>query len=92
MQGIRHCLFCDNPSYPNDEDHVTDRVVGRRKRCKGVLRLDKLTKHIKDKHPECIPPEGRSIPQMGFTMTGADASPHSPKLVPADDGNIGPEM
>ena len=27
-----------------------------------------------------------------FTMTGADTSPRSPEPVPADDGNIGPEL
>ena len=66
-----NCLFCDTSSYPDDEEHATERV-GRTKRCKGVLRLDKLMSHIKDKHPECIPAEGRSLLDMGFTTTRTD--------------------
>jgi len=65
------CLFCDTSSYPDDEEHVAERV-GRTKRCKGVLRLDKLVSHIKNKHPECIPAEGISLLDMGFTTTRAD--------------------
>jgi hypothetical protein len=67
---IVNCLFCDTSSNPDAEEHVAD-SVGRRKRCKGFLRLDKLTKHIKDKHLECLPTEGTSLLRMGFTMTMA---------------------
>jgi hypothetical protein len=42
------CLFCDTSSYPDDAEYGGERV-GKQKRCKGVLRLDKLLKHIKDK-------------------------------------------
>jgi len=45
------CLFYDTSSYPNAAEYGGERV-GTQKRCKGVLRLDKLLKHIKDKHPE----------------------------------------
>ena len=38
------CLFCDTSSYLDDEAHRVERV-GRNKRCKGVVRLDKLVKH-----------------------------------------------
>jgi hypothetical protein len=83
------CLFCDTSSYPDDEEHVAERV-GRTKRCKGVLRLDKLTSHIKDKHPECIPAEGRSLLDMGFTTTRADDGPNGPESTLVDDDPMGP--
>jgi hypothetical protein len=78
------CLFCDTSSYPDDAEYGGDRV-GRQKRCKGVLRLDKLLKHIKDKHPESIPAEGRSLLAMGFTRTGGDDRPNSPEMSAGDD-------
>ncbi len=60
-------------------------AVGRQKRCKGVLRLDKLVKHIKDKHPENIPAEERSLLAKGFTRTGGDDRPNSPEMSVDDD-------
>ncbi len=48
------CLFCDTSSYLDDEEQIAERV-GITKRCKGVMRLDKLMTHIKAKHQECIP-------------------------------------
>ena len=73
------CLLCDTSSYPDDADHAVERV-GRNKRCKGVVRLDKLMKHITSAHPECIPAEGRSLLDMGFTMeTGGDVALDSPE-------------
>ena len=48
------CLFCDTSSYPDDEEHVAERV-GRTKQCKGVLRLDKLMTHIKAKQRPILP-------------------------------------
>ena len=77
--------ICDTSSYPDDEDHVVERP-GRNKRCKGVMRLDKLLIHIKAKHPESIPAKGRSLLQMGFTR----ATPAPPTDLPDEvdgDGN-----
>ena len=85
------CLFCDTSSYPDDVEHVVERV-GRTKRCQGVLRLDKLMRHIKDKHPECILAEGISLLDMGFTMTRADDGPKDPKLAPVEDDPMGPDL
>ena len=85
------CLFCDTSSYPDDEEHVAERV-GRTKRCKGVLRLDKLVSHIKDKHPECIPAEGRSLLDMVFSTTRADDGPNGPESTPVDDDPMGPDL
>jgi len=79
------CLFCDTSSYPNDEEHAGGRV-GRQKWCKGVLRLGKLLKHVKDKHPECLPTEGRSLLSMGFTRTSGDVGRNNPEM-PADDAD-----
>jgi len=62
------CLFRDMSSYPNDAEHGVIVRVGKHKRCKGVIRLDKLAKHINKTHPECIPAEGRSLFDMGSTM------------------------
>jgi hypothetical protein len=78
-----NCLFCDTSSYLDDDEHAGGRV-GRQKRCKGILRLDKLLKHIKDKHPECLPTEGRSLLSMGFTRAGGDVCRNISEL-PADD-------
>jgi hypothetical protein len=30
-------------------------------RCKGLIRLDNLAKHINKTHPKCIPVEGKSL-------------------------------
>ncbi len=43
-----------------------------------------LLKHIKHKHPECLPTEGRSLLSMGFTRIGGDVGRNNPEL-PADD-------
>ena len=85
------CLFCDTSSNPDDEEHIAERV-GRTKRCKGVLRLDKLMSHIKDKHPECIPAKGRSLFDMGSTKTRADDGPNGPESAPVDDDPMGPDL
>ena len=82
------CLYCDTSSFPDDEEHAGERV-GRNKRCKGVLRLDKLMKHIKSNHADCIPSEGRSLLRMGFTTTRADDGrniPNNPGFLSTDDG------
>ena len=52
---------------------------------KGVLRLDKLMRHINYKHPEFIHAEGRSLLDMGFTMTRADDGPSGPESAPVDE-------
>ena len=81
------CLWCDTSSYPDDAEHSAE-TVGRNKRVKGVMRLDKLMKHISKDHPECIPAEGRSLLDMGFTMdTGGEvsAAQHTPEHFAADD-------
>ena len=81
------CLFCDTSSYPDDAEQEVGRV-GRHKRCRGVIRLDKLAKHINKTHPECIPAEGRSLLVMGFTMeTGGDVPPPSLEM-PVDDASL----
>ena len=49
------CLFSNTSSFPDDEEHAGERVGKINKRCKGVLRLNKLTKHIKYNHADCIP-------------------------------------
>ena len=78
-------LFCDTSRYPDDAAHAAERV-GRNKRCKGVVRLDKLMKHITTAHPDRIPAEGRSRLDMGFTMgNGGDVAPESPELTTVDD-------
>ena len=59
--------------------------VGMQKRCKRVLRLDKILKHIKDKHPESIPKEGRSLLAMVFTRRGGDDRHNSPEMSADDD-------
>ncbi len=75
------CLFCDTSSYPNDAEHGVVRAASRQKRCKGVIRLDKLAKHINKTHPECIPADSLSLVDMGFTMEiGGDAAPNSPEM------------
>ena len=58
-------------------------------RCSSA-RQSKLVSHIKDKHPECIPAEGRSLLDMGFTTTRADVGPNGPESPPVDDDPIGP--
>ena len=84
------CLLCDTSSYPDDAEHGVGRV-GRQKRCKGVLRLDKLLKHIKDKHPRSIQAEGRSLLAMGFSRTIVDDGRNHPDLSVVDDDN-GPNI
>ncbi len=59
------------------------------KRCKGVLRLDKLMTHIKATHPECISAEGMSLLGMGFTITGADEGANVSATSPVDDDDSG---
>ncbi len=75
-------------SHIYDEEHAGARL-GINKRCKGVLRLDKLMKHIKFNHADCIPSEGRSLLRMGFTTTRADDGrniPNNPGFLSTDDG------
>jgi hypothetical protein len=86
------CLFCDTSSYPDDEEHVAERI-DMTTRCKGVLHLDKLRTHIKAKHPECIPTEGRSLLGKDFTITGAkDYSTNVSEPSPVGDGHFGPDL
>jgi len=56
------------------------------KRCKGVVRLDKLMKHITNAHPECIMSEGKSLLDMGFMLeTSGDVAPDIHELLAGDD-------
>jgi hypothetical protein len=86
------CMFCDTSSYLDDAKHVVVRI-GRHKRCKGVIHLDKLAKHINKTHPECIPAEGRSQLDMGFTMEkNGDDAPNSPAVSVGDDSQNRPGL
>ncbi len=49
-------------------------------------------RHINDKHPECIPAEGISLLDMGFTTTSADDGPNGPEYAPVDDDPMGPDI
>ncbi len=83
-KGLVSCLFSDTSSYTNDAEQGVVRVDGH-KRCKRVIRLDKLAKHINKTHPEYIPAEGMSLLDMGFTMkAGGDVPPPSSEM-PVDD-------
>ena len=77
--------------YPNDEEHVVERV-GMTKRCKGVLHLDKLTTHIRAKHPEYILAKGMSLLGMGFTITSADEYPNVSEPLPVADHQFGLDL
>ena len=85
------CLWCDTSSYPDDAEHSAE-TVGRNKRVKGVMRLDKLMKHISKDYPECISAEGRSLLDMGFTTRRADDGPNGPQLDVVDDDPMGPDL
>jgi hypothetical protein len=87
------CLFCDTSIYPDDAKHGVGKV-GRQKRCKGVLRLDKLLKHIEDNHPRSIQVEGRSLLAMSFSRTILDDGRNRPELLvfDDDDGPVAPDI
>ena len=58
------CLFCELPSDSDDEErHATLTRDG--------IRLDKFMSHLKAKHKAHIPTEGRSLLEMGFTVSAS---------------------
>ncbi len=62
------CLLCELPSDSEDEErHAT---LTRRQARDGI-RLDKLMSHFKAKHKAHRPTEGRSLLDMGFTVSVA---------------------
>jgi hypothetical protein len=42
-------------------------------------------KHVKDKYPECILAEGRSLLEMGFTRASVKDGRNSPELLAVDN-------
>jgi hypothetical protein len=62
------CILCELPSDSEDKDrHAT---LTRRQAGDGI-RLDKFMSHFKAKHKADIPTEGRSLLDMGFTISVA---------------------
>ncbi len=63
------CLLCGAPSDSDDEPPTRNRSI-RIQAQKGI-RLDTLMRHYKKKHKDVFHVEGRSLLDMGFTITRA---------------------
>jgi len=63
------CLLCSAPSDSDDETVINN---GRSaKHARQGIRLDALMHHYKAKHKDVFPAAGRSLLDMGFTLTNA---------------------
>ena len=62
------CLLCGVPS--DSDDDIAMRKLTRKQRNQGI-RLDKLMRHFKGKHRDAFPSSGRSLLDLGFTVSSA---------------------
>ena len=62
-----NCSFCVVPSDTEDEDRPHASLT--LKQVRDGIRLDHLLAHIKKKHKGHMPSEGRSLLDLGFTLS-----------------------
>ncbi len=62
------CLFCELPiEFEDEERHATL----PRRQARDDIRLDTFMSHFKAKHKAQIPTEGKSLLEMGFTISAS---------------------